>query len=78
MRKYTNRIKLLEENIPASENYTFDDAMKEVYDEATKGELSMAIGFSRSNETISELDQVTMQDILINRATIKLKERGNK
>lgn len=78
MRKYSNRIKLLEENIPASENYTFDDAMKEVYDEATKEEISMAIGFSRSNETISKLDQVTMQDILINRTIIKLKERGNK
>lgn len=75
MRKYNNRIKLIEENIPASENYTFDDAMKEVLSEATKEELRIVVKHSLKGDPITDSESKMMQEVLIERTEIKLKQK---
>lgn len=73
MRKYRDRIKLIENNAPFSGEYAFDDAMKEVLSEATREELSVVVGYNREGEMVMESESKRMQEELIKRTENKLK-----
>lgn len=73
MNRIKERIKRLENNIPAAKEISFEDMMKEVLSEATKEELSIVVGYNRKGEMFTESESKRMQEELIKRTENKLK-----
>lgn len=75
MKKYFERIKQLEDNILISDDFSFDVVMKEVLSEATREELSVVVGYNREGEMVMESESKRMQEELIERTEIKIKQK---